>query len=232
MVSRYSDSFPEIGLALGAGRRCRGPSILPSHPRAGSSGRPSAPPTGAGPVAGRRRRHWLRWRLWQICRWPLRSPRAGSFRQRLWDPGQKGLVTCLRRPEVPPTPNQAERNLRPVVVMRCVIQGTRSDKELENHRVLRSQVGTARRQGKALHLFLQDLFKRHHRSPGRAPRECSRQDGRCLERGGEPRGRREDELNCCNPPARPLAHRLARTWSPPPGPPNQHGARRVCGQKR
>jgi len=48
--------------------------------------------------------------------------------------------------------------LRPVVIMCRVIQGTRSDKRLENHNVLRSLFETARRQGKKAHLFFQDLF--------------------------------------------------------------------------
>jgi len=48
--------------------------------------------------------------------------------------------------------------LRPVVIMRRVIQGTRSDQGLENHSVLRSLFETARRQGKKVHLCFQDLF--------------------------------------------------------------------------
>ena len=100
----------------------------------------------------------LRGQLRQICQRPLRHPRTESFRQRLLGPEQKLLFTCFRRPNVPPTNNQAERSLRPVVIMRRVIQGTRSDKGLENHSVLRSLLETARRQGKKLHLFLHDLF--------------------------------------------------------------------------
>ena len=100
----------------------------------------------------------LRGQLRQICRHPLRHPRTGSFRQRLLGPEQKLLFTCFRRPNVPPTNNQAERSLRPVVILRHVIQGARSDKGLENHTVLRSLLETARRQGKKLHLFLHDLF--------------------------------------------------------------------------
>ena len=110
----------------------------------------------AGPAW--RKGHRLRQRLRQICRRPLHYPRAESFRQRLLGPEQKRLFTCFRRPEVPPNNNQAERSLRPVVIMRRVIQGTRSDKGLENHSVLRSLVETARRQGKKPQRFLQDLF--------------------------------------------------------------------------
>ena len=52
--------------------------------------------------------------------------------------------------------NQAERSLRPVVIMRKVIQGT--DKGLENHSVLRSLFETARRQGKKAKDFFLVLF--------------------------------------------------------------------------
>jgi transposase len=56
-----------------------------------------------------------------------------------------------------PTNNQAERSLRPVVIMRKVIQGTRSDKGMENHTVLRSLLETPKRQDKNPHRFLFDL---------------------------------------------------------------------------
>ena len=59
---------------------------------------------------------------------------------------------------VPPTNNQAEQSLRPVVSMRKVIQGTRSQTGLENHSVLRSLFETAKRQGKKAHHFFLDLF--------------------------------------------------------------------------
>ena len=88
----------------------------------------------------------------------VRYARAESFRQRLRGKEQKLLFTCFERPKVPPTNNLAERSLRPVVIMRRVIQGTRSDKGLENHSVLRSLLETARRQGKKAHRFLLDLF--------------------------------------------------------------------------
>ena len=100
----------------------------------------------------------LRARLRRLGAAPLRYPRAESFRQRLVGKEQRLLFTCFRHPKVPPTNNLAERSLRPVVIMRRVIQGTRSDQGLENHSVLRSLVETARRQGKKVHRFLQDLF--------------------------------------------------------------------------
>jgi transposase len=100
----------------------------------------------------------LRQRLKRICRTPLCHPRTETFRQRLLGKEQKLLFTCFRRPNVPPTNNQAERSLRPVVIMRRVIQGTRSHKGLENHGVLRSLFETSRRQGKKPHRFFLDLF--------------------------------------------------------------------------
>ncbi len=103
----------------------------------------------------------LQQRLRQICRRPQSHPRAEKFRQRLIGPEQKMLFTCFRRPGVPPTNNQAERSLRPVVIMRKVIQGTRSDKGLENHTVLRSLFETAKRQKKRPHQFFLDLFTRN-----------------------------------------------------------------------
>ena len=68
------------------------------------------------------------------------------------------FITSFRHPKVPPTNNQAERSLRPVVIMRKIVHGTRSDKGLENHSVLRSLFETARRQGKKSRLFFLDLF--------------------------------------------------------------------------
>jgi transposase len=95
----------------------------------------------------------LRRSLSTLCRTPLRYPRAEAFRKRLCGPEQKHFFTCFRRPRVPPTNNQAERSLRPVVIMRKVVQGTRSVNGLENHSVLRSLFETARRQGKKAHQF-------------------------------------------------------------------------------
>ena len=100
----------------------------------------------------------LKRQLNKLCRQPLGYPKTETLRLRLLGPDQKLLFTCFRRPGVPPTNNQAERSLRPVVIMRRVIQGTRSDKGLENHSVLRSLFETARRQGKKPHTFFLNLF--------------------------------------------------------------------------
>lgn len=96
--------------------------------------------------------------LRKLCKQPLRYAPAEAFRKRLSGPEQKHLFTCFRRPQVPPTNNQAERSLRPVVIMRKVIHGTRSPKGLENHSIVRSLFETARRQGKKAQQFLLDLF--------------------------------------------------------------------------
>jgi hypothetical protein len=95
----------------------------------------------------------MRRELRRLCATALRYPRAEAFRKRLTGPEQKLLFTCFRRPKVPPTNNQAERSLRPLVIMRKIIQGTRSNKGLENHSVLRSLYETARRQGRKPHEF-------------------------------------------------------------------------------
>jgi len=105
-----------------------------------------------------RKARGLRRELRRICRARLHHPKAVAFRKRLLGPEQKHLFTCFRRPNVPPTNNQAERSLRPVVIMRKVVQGTRSDQGLENHSVLRSLFETARRQGKKPHQFFFTLL--------------------------------------------------------------------------
>jgi hypothetical protein len=103
----------------------------------------------------------LKKQLRQLCRAPLRHAKTENLRQRLCGPEQKRLFACFRHPGVPPTNNQAERSLRPVVIMRKVIQGTRSEKGLENHSVLRSLFETAQRQGKKAKDFLLDLFTKN-----------------------------------------------------------------------
>ena len=98
--------------------------------------------------AAKRQGQALRRELHALCATALRYPKAEAFRKRLLGPEHKLLFTCFRRPKVPPTNNQAERSLRPLVIMRKIIQGTRSQGGLENHSVLRSLFETARRQGK------------------------------------------------------------------------------------
>jgi len=116
---------------------------------------------GPGPwraKTAQRKARALRRKLRQWCHTPLRYAKAEAFRQRLLGPEQRRFFTCFARPKVPPTNNQAERSLRPVVIMRKIIQGTRSAKGLENHSVLRSLFETARRQGRKPHQFFLDLL--------------------------------------------------------------------------
>ncbi len=108
--------------------------------------------------AAKRKGQALRQQLRTRCAAPLRYAKAEAFRKRLSGPEQKLLFTCFRRPNVPPTNNHAERSLRPLVIMRKVVHGTRSDKGLENHSVLRSLFETARRQGKKPHEFFLALL--------------------------------------------------------------------------
>ncbi len=108
--------------------------------------------------SAKRKGQALRRKLRALCRAPLRYPKAEAFRRRLLGPEQKLLFACFRRQHVPPTNNQAERSLRPLVIMRKIVQGTRSDKGLENHSVLRSLFETARRQGKKPHEFFRVLL--------------------------------------------------------------------------
>jgi transposase len=108
--------------------------------------------------AAKKKERALRCQLRRLCRQPLRHERAETFRKRLAGPEQKQMFTFLRHRHVPPTNNQAERSLRPVVIMRKVIHGTRSAKGLENHSVLRSLFETARRQGSRPHQFFLNLF--------------------------------------------------------------------------
>lgn len=116
-----------------------------------------------GQAPWRARRAKAQGRMWQtqlqnLCSRPLRYPRAEAFRQRLSGPEQPHFFTCFRRRQVPPTNNQAERSLRPVVILRKVIHGTRSEQGLRNHSVLRSLFETARRQGHRPHQFFLKLF--------------------------------------------------------------------------
>jgi hypothetical protein len=108
--------------------------------------------------AARKKERALGRQLQKLCAGALSYGPAEAFRKRLMGPEQKHLLTCLRRAGVPPTNNQAERSLRPVVIMRKVIQCTRSIKGLENHSVLRSLFETSRRQGKKAREFFLDLF--------------------------------------------------------------------------
>jgi hypothetical protein len=110
------------------------------------------------PKAARAKERALRRQLAGLGRKPLRYPPAEHFRKRLMGSEQKHMFTFLRHKNVPPTNNQAERSLRPLVIMRKVLQCTRGPKGLENQSVLHSLQETVRRQGKKPHQFFLDLF--------------------------------------------------------------------------
>ena len=57
------------------------------------------------------------------------------------------LFTFLEPPEVPATNNQAEREIRPAVIMRKVIQGNRSEKGARTQAVLMTLFRTLQRRG-------------------------------------------------------------------------------------
>jgi transposase len=101
----------------------------------------------------------LRGELASLCRQPLCFAPAESFRKRLTGPEQPLFFTCLREPNVPPTNNQAEQSLRPIVIMRKIIQCTRGEAGLQNHSVLHTLIQTARRQGCAVRQFLETLLR-------------------------------------------------------------------------
>lgn len=110
------------------------------------------------PLEALAREKELRHQLNGLCRRPLSHPVGESFRQRLVGPEQALFFTCLREPNVPPTNNQAEQSLRPIVIMRKIIQGTRGQAGLVNHSVLHTLVQTARRQGRPVRPFLETLL--------------------------------------------------------------------------
>lgn len=94
-----------------------------------------------------------------LCRRPLNFAPAETFRHRLPGPEQPLFFTCLREPNVPPTNNQAEQSLRPIVIKRKVIQCARGEAGLKNHSVLHTLIQTARRQGRAARQFLETLLR-------------------------------------------------------------------------
>ena len=82
-----------------------------------------------------------------------------NLSQKTWDDSQanrlgkrlrkhlKSLTTFLHKAGVDPTNNAAERAIRPVVVMREITGGSRSDSGAKAFAVLASTVRTARQQG-------------------------------------------------------------------------------------
>jgi len=92
------------------------------------------------------------------CRQPFASPDVEAFRVRLLGKEQPLFFTFLRHRDVPPTNNQAEQSLRPIVIMRKILLGTRGQVGLENHSVLHTLIQTARRQERPVRQFLETLL--------------------------------------------------------------------------
>lgn len=92
-----------------------------------------------------------------LCESPLKHEKAETLRKRflLGARERDEVFTCIRH-GTPPTNNQAERTLRPLVIFRKVCMGTRSRTGSENVAVFNSLLETTRRQnGDPLNLLLQ-----------------------------------------------------------------------------
>jgi transposase len=89
---------------------------------------------------------------------PLDYGPAETLRDRLMNKDYDKLFTFLRVKGVEPTNNHAERSVRPLVIMRKISFGTRSEEGSESHSVLLSLLETARRQAKDGITFLVTLL--------------------------------------------------------------------------
>jgi len=112
---------------------------------------------------GQRERNKLETRLLRsldlLCESPLDHQKAETLRKRFL-PGareRKEVFTCIRH-GTPPTNNQAERSLRPLVIFRKVCMGTRSPSGSQNIAVFSSLIETARRQQADSIELLKQLF--------------------------------------------------------------------------
>jgi transposase len=99
----------------------------------------------------------LRARLDALCRRPLGFAPAESLRARLMRTRER-LWVFLDYREVEPTNNEAERSLRPSVIMRKITFGNRSDEGAQTHSILMSLMETAKRQGRDPRKFLCKLL--------------------------------------------------------------------------
>jgi len=100
----------------------------------------------------------LQKRLQRIAGRRLNYPPAETLRLRLIQKDRDKLFTFLAHPGVEPTNNQAERSIRPHVIMRKICNGTRSQEGSLSHAVLPSLLQTAKRQGKEGVSFLFTLL--------------------------------------------------------------------------
>jgi len=83
-----------------------------------------------------------------LSRTDLRTPESERLRAGLWKQQEKGrLLHFLEKPEIPPTNNAAERQLRRVVITRKVSQCSKNKRGAETHMRIKSVVETARLRG-------------------------------------------------------------------------------------
>jgi hypothetical protein len=90
----------------------------------------------------------------------LAQPGLGQALRKRFLPGARErdeVFTCIRH-GTPPTNNEAERSLRPLVIFRKVCMGTRSPTGSQNIAVFSSLTETARRQGADSIELLKQLF--------------------------------------------------------------------------
>ena len=84
-----------------------------------------------------------------LSRTDLRTPESERLRAGLWKQEEKGrLLHFLEHPEIPPTNNAAERQLRRVVITRKVSQCSKNKRGAETHMRIKSVVETARLRGR------------------------------------------------------------------------------------
>ena len=89
---------------------------------------------------------------------PLDYAPAETLRDRIMNKDFDKLFTFLRVKGVDPTNNHSERSVRPLVIMRKICFGTRSEAGSQSHSVLPSLLSTARRQGNSPIEFLTTLL--------------------------------------------------------------------------
>jgi len=72
--------------------------------------------------------------------------------------GGDDWFTAILYPEVPLDNNEAERSLRPFVIMRKIIGCLRSDMGKRNYEVMMSLISTWQKQGKNVYSMLEDTL--------------------------------------------------------------------------
>ena len=83
------------------------------------------------------------------------------------------VLRFLTDTAIPPTSNQAERDLRPAKTQQKISGRLRSDKATRDRYAIRGYISTARK-------HRQDVFDRHPRRPRRKPLDATRSTSRRL----------------------------------------------------